>query len=350
MVARTILVLSLLIAPSFAQENEFRIGGQVPAELDALFDRGADFLAESQLDNGSWKCQSMFNSNGTGVCSICVLALLSTGDDPNFGEHAGAIRRGLEYLLSKQHQTSGMMGGNAYDFGFTMLCLAEAYGIVDEDQLFRGQPRDKKRTIGKALELCVKAAATMKDKTALVGHAWNSTASNNGIPDTSTGGSVMVGLLAARNAGVEVPDDVMNRAFKYFRRMTSTSGKVGYYQTRGNDYGNSIARSSITALVLAIGKRKECKEYASVRKYLLSNLESSYATHPLYGDYYQAQALFQLDYKAWKAWNRERVSRAVATANDDGSIGRSQVGQPYATAMNMLTLALNFRFLPIYER
>ena len=218
------------------------------------------------------------------------------------------------------------------------------------DQLFRGEARSKKRTIAKALELCVKAAATMKDKTELVGHAWNSTASNNGIPDTSVGGSVLVGLLAARNAGVEVPDDVMERAFKYFRKMTNKSGTVGYYQTRGNDYGNSIARSSITALVLAIGKRKESEEYLAVRKYLLANLEKTYGTHPLYGDYYQAQALFQLDYKAWQSWNRERVSRAVATANDDGSIGRSRVGQPYATAMNMLTLALNFRFLPIYER
>jgi len=350
MLVRILLLLSLPTATLVAQENEFRIGGQVPAELDALFDRGADYLAKSQQDNGSWKCQSQFGSNGTGVCSLCVLALLSTGDDPNFGEHAGSIRRGLEYLLSKQHQKSGMMGGNAYDFGFTMLCLAEAYGTVDEDRLFRGEPAGKKRTIGKALELCVEAASTMRSKTELVGHAWNSTASNNGIPDTSVGGSVLVGLLAARNAGVEVPDDVMERAFKYFKKMTNKSGKVGYYQTRANDYGNSIARSSITALVLAIGKRQECEAYASVRKYLLSNLETTYNTHPLYGDYYQAQALFQLDYKAWQAWNRERVSRAVATANDDGSVGRSPVGQPYATAMNMLTLALNFRFLPIYER
>lgn len=350
MLPRTLSVLLLAISPAIAQDNDFRIGGAVPAELGNLFDRGADYLAESQLDNGSWKCQSQFGSNGTGVCSLCVLALLSTGDDPNFGEHAGSIRRGLEYLLSKQNQKSGMLGGNAYDFGFTMLCLAEAYGTIDEDQLFRGQPGNKKRKVGTALELCVKAASTMKHKTELVGHAWNSTASNGGIPDTSVGGSVLVGLLAARNAGVEVPDDVMNRAFKYFKKMTNKSGQVGYYQTRANNYGNSIARSSITALVLAIGKRKECEEYAATRKYLLSNLETSYNSHPLYGDYYQAQALFQLDYKAWQAWNRDRLSRAVATANDDGSIGRSAVGQPYATAMNMLTLALNFRFLPIYER
>ena len=161
---------------------------------------------------------------------------------------------------------------------------------------------------------------------------------------------MLVGLLAAKNAGIEVPDDIMERAFKYFRKMTSKDGSVGYFQTRANNYGNSIARSSIAALVLSIGKRKGSEEYAATRKYLLANLEKRYEAHPLYGDYYQAQALFQIDYKAWQRWTRDRMSRAVAVASEDGSIGNSRVGKPYATAMHMLTLALNYRFLPIYER
>ena len=57
-----------------------------------------------------------------------------------------------------------------------------------------------------------------------------------------------------------------------------------------------------------------------------------------------------MDYKAWQTWNRERVRQFVELANDDGSISNSRVGPAYATAMSMLTLALNYRFLPIYER
>lgn len=336
----------------YAQDDRgaFRIGSTVPAELNPLFERGAKFLVDSQKSDGSWPAKSSFGSNGTGVSSLCILALLSTGEDPNFGRYARAVRRGLEYLISKQNRSSGMVGGNAYDFGFTMLALAEAYGAVDEDLMFQSQKSGQKRSLAKALELCVKAACTMKHKTELVGHGWNSTASQGGIPDTSVAGSVLVGLLAAKNAGIEVDDDVMERAYKYFKKMTNSSGTVGYFQTRGNDYGNSMARSSITALVLAIGKRKQSKEYGSTSKYIVSNIEKHYQAHPLYGDYYQAQALFQVDYKAWQAWNRERVNEAVTRANDDGSIGRSAVGQPYSTAMSMLTLALNYRFLPIYER
>ncbi len=344
-----VLVFAVLCSPAVAQESDLRIGSRVPAELGNLFSRGANYLKESQKPDGSWPSQTMFGSNGTGVASLCILALLSTGEDPNFGPHAPAIRRGIEFLLTKQHQKSGMMGGNAYDFGFSMLALAEAYGAIDGDRLFSNRPKER-RTLARGLELCVKAASTMKHKTELVGHAWNSTAGSGGVPDTSVAGSVLVGLLAAQNAGMQVPDDVMERAFKYFRKMTTATGTVGYFQTRANDYGNSVARSSIAALVLSIGKRKSGKEFVATRKFLLANIEKTYDTHPLYGDYYQAQALFQIDYKAWQSWNRDRLSRAVALANDDGSIGRSRVGNSYGTAMAMLTLALNYRFLPIYER
>lgn len=347
---RIALLLSVVMAPVVQAQDDldFRIGARVPVELPPLFQRGAKFLVESQKDDGSWKAQSSFGSNGTGVASLCILALLSTGEDPNFGPYAASVRRGLEYLIRKQNTKSGMVGGNAYDFGFTMLALAEAYGPVDEDRMFPGKAN--KRTLGQALELCVKAACTMSHKTELVGHGWNSTAGQGGIPDTSVAGSVLVGLLAARNAGIEVSDDVMKRAVDYFRKMTNKSGTVGYFQTRGNDYGNSTARSSITALVLAIAKQKKCKEYGYTAKYIAKNLEQRYGTHPLYGDYYQAQALFQVDYKAWQNWNRDRVRQTVQMANDDGSIGRSAVGPAYSTAMSMLTLALNYRFLPIYER
>lgn len=335
---------------SFRDEMDFRIGARVPPELGPLFSRGAAYLVQSQKHDGSWKAESSFGSNGTGVCSLCVLALLATGEDPNFGKYAPTIRKGLAYLIRKQNRRSGMMGGNAYDFGFTMLALAEAYGAVDDSLIFPNDRGRNERTIGEALHLCVRAACTMRHKSELVGHAWNSTAGSGGVPDTSVAGSVLIGLFAAKNAGIEVSDDVIEKALKYFRKMTNKGGTVGYFQTRGNDYGNSTARSSITALVLAIGRRRKWGEYEATRKYLVQNLEQRYDTHPLYGDYYQAQALFQVDYKAWQAWNRERIRRTTLLVNKDGSIGRSPIGAPYSTAMSMLTLALNYRFLPIYER
>jgi hypothetical protein len=68
-----------------------------------------------------------------------------------------------------------------------------------------------------------------------------------------------------------------------------------------------------------------------------------------YQRYYQAQALFQGDVEAWKKWNRLLVQQLKATQQGDGSF-TGQHGAATATSFSLLALALNYRFLPIYER
>ena len=59
-----------------------------------------------------------------------------------------------------------------------------------------------------------------------------------------------------------------------------------------------------------------------------------------------AQALFQGDFDAWEKWNRVNTEILQDDQREDGSIG----GSTYSTAMSLLSMALNYRFLPIYER
>ena len=95
------------------------------------------------------------------------------------------------------------MGQSMYHHGFAMLGLAEAYGAVDERNLW---PDGKgPRSIGQALELAVRAAVTSQKKNSLGGWRYSPDAND---ADTSVSGAVLVGLLAARNAGIEVPDAV----------------------------------------------------------------------------------------------------------------------------------------------
>jgi hypothetical protein len=68
-----------------------------------------------------------------------------------------------------------------------------------------------------------------------------------------------------------------------------------------------------------------------------------------YQYYYQAQALFQGDVEAWKKWNTLLVRQLKASQQADGSFP-SQFGAATGTSLTLLGLALNFRFLPIYER
>jgi hypothetical protein len=82
---------------------------------------------------------------------------------------------------------------------------------------------------------------------------------------------------------------------------------------------------------------------------LTTRLEHQEPGYPFYFRYYMAQALFQGDFDSWKKWNRETIRLLKGMQSDKGSFQGGH-GEAYATSMSLLALALNYRFLPIYER
>src|SRR6202034_8978 len=132
-------------------------------------------------------------------------------EDPNFGPYSNNVRRALRSIITSQNADTGILGDNSgrsmYHHGFAMLALAEAYGAVDERNLW---PDGKApRSIGQSLELAVRAAITSQKA-----HPTNACrySPSGRDADTSVSGAVIVGLLAARNAGIEVPDEAIDKA------------------------------------------------------------------------------------------------------------------------------------------
>jgi hypothetical protein len=346
-----VVAIACNTATLFAQleQLEVREGTGIPNEVRMIYQKGADYLARSQSANGSWSQGANFHGDEScGVCALSIMAFLSTGEDPNFGRYARNIRSALRFIISNQNAQTGYIPGNMYVHGFSMLALAEAYGVVDDDMLW---PQDadasKKRTIAEALELAVRLAVTSQKKNPSKGWRYSP---NDPSADTSIVGAVLMGLLAARNAGIDVPDESIDGALDYMKSMTSDeSGEVGYSGLGG--LGESGARSSIACLVFSIGKRKEWKELDATRGYLVDRLLTPINSGwPEYERYYKAQALFQADYDSWKKWNDATIRELRAMQAEDGHIGQSDHGLAYSTSMSLLALALNYRFLPIYER
>ncbi len=246
-------------------------------------------------------------------------------------------------MITAQDASTGIMGHSMYHHGFATLALAEAYGVVDERNLWP----DKKgpRSIGKALELAVRAAITSQKKNPLGAWRYSPEATD---ADTSVSGAVLVGLLAARNAGIEVPDESIDKAITYYAKMTSASGEVAYTGGMGG-FGESLARSSIATLVYSVARRKDLKEYKATLDYLKQRLEQTQQGWPEYSRYYQAQALFQGDLAAWEKWNKLLIRTLKQAQLPDGSF-RGQQGPSTSTSLSLLALAVNYRFLPIYER
>jgi phage gp46-like protein len=325
-----------------AQAPNVRVGEAVPRDVREMYDKGLQYLASTQSANGDWSGGG--GEQGPGVTGLCLMAFLASGEDPNFGIYSNQVRRAVRNIVNGQNASTGYLGNSMYHHGFGMLGLAEAYGAVDERNLWPANGANQ-RSIGAALELAVRAAITSQKKNSL--GAWRYSPDSTDA-DTSVSGAVLVGLLAARNAGIEVPDEAIDKAVSYYQKMTSNAGQVAYSGLGGFD--DSLARISIGSLVYSLARRKDLPQFKATIGFLAQRLDQPVQQHYLeYTRYYQAQALFQGDVEAWEKWNKLLVRQLKQSQQADGSI-KGQFGPAISTSMSLLALALNYRFLPIYER
>ncbi|HRX54933.1 MAG TPA: squalene--hopene cyclase [Verrucomicrobiales bacterium] len=315
-----------------------RFGSEVPPEVDLVYERGLAWLASKQSSNGSWED----GNSGSGLNGICLMAFLASGEDPNFGRYANTVRAAIRSIILGQDAATGYFPNSMYHHGFAMLALSEAYGTVDESLLWGGDGEEKgHRSIAEALDLAIRCSATSAKKNRFGAWRYSPDATD---ADTSVCAAMLMGLLAARNAGLSVPDETVDNAVEYLRRSTGRNGAVAYAGGFGG--GESMNRSAFATLVYAVSRHKDWKEYNATLSYIKGNLEHKESGHPHYFLYYMAQALFQGDYESWQKWNASVVRQLKETQNPDGSFQ----GGSYATGMSLLGLALNYRFLPIYER
>jgi len=315
-------------------------GEVVPRDVREIYDRGLQYLATTQTQEGTWTG----GQSGPGATGLGLMVFLASGEDPNFGLYRNHVRRAVRSIISGQNEATGYFGNSMYHHGFGMLGLAEAYGAVDERDLWPTGQRSKRHSIGASLELAVRAAITSQKKNSVGGWRYSPDSTD---ADTSVSGAVLVGLLAARNAGIEVPDTSIDKAVSYYKSMTSSGGQVGYSGMGG--FGDSLARSSIATLVFAVARRKDLSQYKAALQHLTQRIEQPAQQWPEYARYYQAQALFQGDIDAWEKWNKLLVRQLKNAQQSDGSVN-GQLGPSISTSLSLLALALNYRFLPIYER
>ncbi|WP_286177555.1 prenyltransferase/squalene oxidase repeat-containing protein [Stieleria mannarensis] len=328
-------------AVTAVDSSSANIGETVSRDVHEIYAKGLGFLRQTQNERGTWPAGE---GTGPGTTGLAVLAFLASGEDPNFGPHRDVIRKGLRHIIAGQSAVTGYISPSMYHHGFGMLALCEAYGVVDDSDLYAADESDARRSLAEATELAVRAALTAQKNNRRGGWRYAPNASD---ADTSVSGAVVMGLLAARNAGIEVPDESIDKAIDYFVSMTAQDGTVGY-ASASEGGGESVARSSIVNLVLAIARRKDVPAYQSTLRYIVGNRDAQ-PTWPEYARYYQAQAYFQSDVAVWKQWNDRLVQQLKREQKPDGSFD-GDLGVTNSTSMSLLAIALNYRFLPIYER
>jgi hypothetical protein len=156
-------------------------------------------------------------------------------------------------------------------------------------------------------------------------------------------GAQIVALFAARNAGIGVPEEAMQKALSFILRCQNPDGGVGYT----GQGGQNAAKTAIGVLVFALAKKQKTQAFQNAFAYLRTNTGDQNYYH--YYLYYAAQAFFQASLKAFNEWNAVNVKALQSSQTDEGGwVG--PFGPTFTTSASRLSLALNYRLLPIYER
>jgi hypothetical protein len=330
----TAMFLPLLLAANctaVAQTTDFQVyrGTQVAPEVEKIYEKGLKYLVAAQNSDGSFPGQY---GTEPGVVGMALMAFLAHGDDPNHGAFAKAISRCLDYIVKQASDDTGYIGSSMYNHGFATLALAESYGAVQDDR------------IAPLLKKAVELILTSQDKNRFKAWRYSPDASD---ADSTVSGACFVALIAARNAGMKVPDTAIENALKFYADCQNPSdGSIGYMPRSGSHGG---ATTAIGAAAFAYARKKELPAFVKALKAMKSNDDGNGGGYPFYYDYYAAQGFFQGDYQAWLGWNEKQVKRLEELQNDDGSWDAG-LGPGTCTALALLSIALNYRYLPIYER
>ena len=298
----------------------------IPPDLDRMYVKGMQYLARKQNSAGGWDAPF---GNEPAVVGLAMLSILAHGEDPNYGPYKDTVHRALDYILKNQDQNTGYIGTSMYNHGFGTLALAEAYGYVRDDR------------IGPALQKAVNLILSAQSRNP--SNAWRYSPESPDA-DTTVSGAQMVALFAARNAGIGVPEDAIRKALRFFAECQTPDGGIGYTGAGGPDG----ARTAIGALVFSLAKQKKSAAFRSAIDYLNANPSDEGGYHHYYL-YYAAQAYFRVSPQAFDAWNAQNVKSLATSQLDDGS-WTSGLGPTFSTAASLLSVALNYRLLPIYER
>ncbi len=323
----TFLAVSLLCTLSVTSQDVLTYrGNPIPAEIENMYVTGLNFLKRTQSDDGTWKER---HGNEPGVVGLAVLAMLAHGENPNFGPYSLTIKKGIDHILSSANEKNGYIGSSMYNHGFATLALAEAYGSVND-------PR-----IGPALKKAVDLILTAQARNPKGGWRYSPEQTN---ADTTISGAQMVALFAAANAGIPVPGKAIKKGLSFFRHTQSPNGGFGYTSPGSS----SPPRSAIGTLVFAIARQKDTRSFKAGYR----NLKQTHAnntSYPFYLLYYASQAFFHADMKEWRKWSSANARKLDATQAEEGS-WTGPHGKTFSTACSLLSLAVEYRLLPIYER
>jgi hypothetical protein len=321
--------------------------------MDQAVDRALAFLQRTQETSGAWR-GGQRNPPNASITSLSVMAFLSAGHVPSEGRYGKTVEKGIEWVL-RQQRPNGLIatqGGSyeMYHHGISTLMLAEAAGMTDArlgDEL--------RLKLENAVELILKAQRT-SSRYGSGGWRYHIDPQLDypQATDLSVTGWQLMALRAAKNLGCDVPAERIDLAVEYVQRCQD-GATGGFRYDPGKLVTPGCTGTGILALELCGKERHRTPEALKAGAFLIKNLPRWAQPHFFYNVYYGSQATFQLGGNYWSIYRPQLHKVLLDNQNANGSWlgadGASAIyGANYCTAMAVLALTVEYRYLPIYQR
>jgi hypothetical protein len=326
---------------SSAQNNA--LADEITPELTSAVEKGLAALATMQQPDGSFGGDRFGRS--VPLTAIACLAYMADGNLPGRGPYADQVAKGLEHILLHCAE-SGLVATDAttgpmYGHGFATLFLGEIYGMTAG-----GGDTAQNARLHSALVKAVRLIQATQNNQG----GWR----YNPIPydaDVSVTICQVMALRSARNAGLEVPKDTIDRAVDYIRRCQNPDGGFRYQMDPGDSLWPRSAAGVASLYYSGIYTDEVIdRGLAYVRESALPGRTESSRAHYFYGHYYAVQAMYLAGGTHWQEWWPAIRRELLESQNDAGTWADQSIGDTYGTAMALIILQMPKRYLPIFQK
>ncbi|MCA9125854.1 MAG: terpene cyclase/mutase family protein [Planctomycetales bacterium] len=320
--------------------------------------RACEFLLSKQRIDGAVVDQQY----DTTMTSLAIMAMASVGNLPTSpGRQGEAVRRALDFVLQADRQEPNGYFGNRdgsrmYGHGITTLMLTEMLGMGADQQ----QDDRILAACQKAIDLIL--SAQQQTKASRFQGGWRYTP-NSTDSDLSVSVWQLLALRSAKNDELNVPSGAIDAAIKYLERSyvarldsrgIPTQSLAGFSYLPDNQNA-TFAMTAAGLLAMQVCGQYESPLVSGSTEWLLRNPPKWKDRYFFYGMYYYAQGMHQRGGNI--AEDAKRVARELLLPQqqNDGSWmapGGEELGagKVYATCLAILSLSVEYHYLPIYQR
>lgn len=350
-------------------------------KTEAAIELGLVFLSRYQSADGSWSFNNFADGKAelpddeeaimvsdSAATGLALLSYLGAGYHHKSDQYQEHVRNGLDFLVQHQREDGDLYidqdpnssrSAWMYSHAIATLALCEAYGMTQDSEL--------KQAAQKAVNFIIESQHPSRG-------GWRYSPAYGS--DTSVSGWMTMALKSADLANLNVPSSVYRKIEHWLDLAQASEARP--YLFRYNPYAPDTDKQrhglKPTRAITAVGllmrlytdwKRTDENMILGARTLAQNPPELGTSSRPrrdTYYWYYATQVMFHMGGEYWSAWNQALHPMLSKTQVKDGPLAGSWNpilpipdrwgsfgGRLYVTTMNLLSLEVFYRHMPLYE-